>query len=160
MRVIKNSEPQVFGWNGWGKPNAVIRSPEGEAICVHGRSVDPQDDRAAVARADLQRGVLIRRQVDVLSAARDEARCKDRIEVCACGTVEQYGRGLGGSQVQVDRNTVTLRCPDAPPVVGEREALLVIFRDDLVESVTRDLMSCLFQGAQQVIHLDPAAPAK
>ncbi len=127
---------------------------------MHGRSVDPQDDRAAVARADLQRGVLIRRQVDVLSAARDEARCKDRIEVCACGTVEQYGRGLGGGQFQVDRNTVTLRRPDAPPVVGEREALLVIFRYDLVESVARDPMSCLFHGAQQVIHLDPAAPAK
>lgn len=59
LRVIESSEAQVFGWNGWGKPNAVIRSPDDEAICVHGRSVDPQDDRAAVARADLQRSVLI-----------------------------------------------------------------------------------------------------
>jgi hypothetical protein len=115
---------------------------------VHGRSVDPQDDRAAVPRADLQRGVLIRRQVDVLSAARDEARRKDRIEVCVCGTVEQYGWGLGRSQCQVDRNTVTLRRPDAAPVVGEREALLVTFRYDLAETVARDPMSCLFQGAQ------------
>lgn len=96
----------------------------------------------------------------MLSAARDEARCKDRIKVSACGTVEQYGRGLGGRQFQFDRNTVTLRRPDATPVAGQREALLVILRDDLVKSVARDPMSCLFQGAQQVIHLDPAAPAK
>ncbi|ANP36050.1 hypothetical protein JL2886_01129 [Phaeobacter gallaeciensis] len=55
---------------------------------------------------------------------------------------------------------MTLRRPDATPVAGQREALLVILRDDLVKSVARDPMSCLFQGAQQVIHLDPAAPAK
>jgi hypothetical protein len=89
-----------------------------------------------------------------------EAQYKDFIGVCARRAVKQDGRGLYGNQFQIDRDAVPLGNTVPTPVPREGEALIVILPYDLAEGVGSDPMAGHFQGAQKVIHQDPAAFGK
>lgn len=110
--------------------------------------------------ANLHSSFLIWRQVDVLAAARIEAAREDCIEVVTGRAVEQRGWWFDGRQAKIDRNRMSLSGSNTAAVLGEREPLLVVVRDDLSEGIGGKPMPCPFHAAQELVHLDPSAGAK
>src|SRR5689334_9256736 len=105
---------------------------------MHRSGEHDEDDRLTVALADLDRGLLVRREMDVLPALRPETLRPDRFEEPRGRAVEQPFRRDDRRKTEVDLDRVPLAGADARAVRAEREALLVVRRDHLIELLAGD----------------------
>ncbi len=62
-----------------------------------------------------------------------QAIAHDGIEIARNGAVVQHGRRLYGGKFQINKNAVALLRPDARAAFVEREALLVVACNNLVQ---------------------------
>ena len=67
---------------------------------------------------------------------------------------------LDGGQVEINRQGMTLRGPDAQAVRGEGEALLVVHLDHPSQGVEVERLSCPLRQPDQVGHVCPALPVQ
>jgi len=75
-----------------GQPDPVVGAEEQMAFGVHAGRVDPQQDGFATAGADVFCGLLIVREVDMLTRSLDQTLAPDGVEKRGHGAVQEGGR--------------------------------------------------------------------
>lgn len=147
-------EAQVLRRYGGGEPDAVGADPELVAGAVHGSRVDAQHHGAAAAGADPGGGLAVGREVYVVPVHGLEAFGADRVQVPGDRAVEEV-RGRGGrGQVELDRDRVAL--VGADPVAVDREPLLVVRGDHVVELGAGEAESVCGRRRDERVDADPA----
>jgi hypothetical protein len=113
------------------KPNTIVRQEEFEALRVHIKSFNFEDDRFAVTLPYTARCTFASRQVHVLAQLRFQAIRQDRVYEPRSGSVVQNLWRLRGKQAEFHRDGMPLRGANAQPIRRNREALLVTGRDHM-----------------------------
>lgn len=91
-----------------------------------------------------------------MAPASIEARGQDRLDVDARRAVEEHRRRVGGSEIQVDRDGVSLPRSDPVERRVDLEALLVVAAYDSVDVIASHRGAVGGQGVEEGGQIDPA----
>jgi hypothetical protein len=122
-------------WDVINQPYSIGRASENEACPVHVTRSNRQQRWFAVATADLNCDLGLRRQVDIVPFHFLQTVLPDAVEKSdGCAVIQKFWRHLRWV-LEIHLDGMALARTDALAVVAEREALLVAGGNDVFELV-------------------------
>ncbi|MGA9670834.1 MAG: hypothetical protein WBQ94_16605 [Terracidiphilus sp.] len=106
--------------------------------------------------SNFQRSFHEHGEMHVLTGAFDEPHFLDGVEEACRGPVVKGLRWYLRFVPQVNLDAVTLICADAPAVIGELKALLIILSHDLIEFGTGNSVTARSATLKQIVDTAPA----
>ena len=93
-------------------------------------------------------------QMNIQSCSRVQSLLIDRSDILLAGTMPERFRRLHLFQFHIDRDRMSLICPDQRPILIKRITLFLIRADDQLQNIPIELL-CLCDTRDQLLHIRP-----